>query len=275
MLSKKINNGLLLFVSVLFLIGCEEEKKDFKFAARVNDKYLTLGELDKYTEEDVYKSKFKSEYVRQWIEKELLFQIAADEHLTESEEFMQLVDFSNRELATALYLKSYYKNNPVNVVYNEILDYYNKRRSEFKLSENAYFLNIVHFKNKEVARLFRLKAMADMWNNSLSDPAFKELISNNAEGIFLYEHQIQPMLLLRSVRNLHEKEISITLNTEPQIYTVVQLLKKIDSGSIAEINYVKNEIEDRIIAFKRKEMYKNLIDDLYSKYDVEINRDFN
>ena len=79
-LSKVINKKFgIILLSAVALTGCgkEEPKKDF--IARVDESYLTKKELSADLDTAQLQESHKNEYIRNWVETELLYQEAIRE----------------------------------------------------------------------------------------------------------------------------------------------------------------------------------------------------
>ena len=80
------------------------------------------------------------------------------------------------------------------------------------------------------------------------------------------------MNLIRMIENLQSNEIGIVLETEPAMFTVVQLIEKLDRDSVPSFDVVKNEVYNRLVMIKNKEYVKQYIDKLISSHNLEIER---
>ena len=74
-LVKKMKISLLFIVAILFF-GCGEEKKEEDYVARVNDSYLSSKDLNELIDTTSSSTFYKSEVIRNWINRELMFQEA-------------------------------------------------------------------------------------------------------------------------------------------------------------------------------------------------------
>ncbi len=96
-----------------------------------------------------------------------------------------------------------------------------------------------------------------------------EIISTEKK-VLLKERDIYSIKVLRVVKRLHPLEISIVISEREGYYTVVQVLKKYLIGSLPSFDVVKQDVEKRYLAVKRKELMENYIKDLYSKNEIEV-----
>jgi hypothetical protein len=56
------------------------------------------------------------------------------------------------------------------------------------------------------------------------------------------------------------------------MFTVVQLIEKLDRDSVPSFDVVKNEVYNRLVMIKNKEYVKQYIDKLISSHNLEIER---
>ena len=83
-----------------FLIGgCSKapEKKDY--VARVNNEFLTREELNNKLKTPGNENFYKNEIIRNWINKELLYQKALKEGIADDSTYISLIEDSKKELA--------------------------------------------------------------------------------------------------------------------------------------------------------------------------------
>jgi hypothetical protein len=106
------------------------------------------------------------------------------------------------------------------------------------------------------------KAMNVFYGNS-------EIISIENK-LLLREQDVYSIKVLRVVKRLHPLEISIVISEREGYYTVVQVLQKYLEGSLPSFDLIRQDVERRFIAEKRKELMENYMKDLYSKNEIEV-----
>ena len=264
---KKIS---LLFISAIILFGCAEEKKEVDFVARVNDSYLSKKELMELIDINTYSTFYRSEVVRNWINRELMFQKAVEEGILEEEKFKRLVENSERELAVALLLNQYVSGKNITVVPAELRVYFEENRDEFKLAKNSYLLNIIHFSDEERAVDFRSGFLSSGWDSTLNYFDGDSTIVDVWNKVLFKEQDIFPITVLRLVKRLHPPEISIVISEGSGYYSIVQVLGKYMKGSLPPFTVIKDEIEIRYLAEKRNQLIEEYIENLYSTNEIEV-----
>ena len=272
-LSKVINNKfwIILLTAVTFSdCGKEEPKKDF--IARVDNTYLTKKELSADLDTSHLQDSHKNEYIRNWIETELLFKEAVKEDIPDEDIYKWTLEKSQKELARALLLRKFFNEHEIEYTQQDLLNYFNLHKDEFKLFFDAYLLNSITFNNEDKAILFRSTLIESDWNRTSTVFGGDPSIINEKTNILLYDFQIQPAVLLEVVKELLPNEVSIVLDLEPNQYIVVQIIKKYSKGEIPDYEIIKANVTDRFLTIKREELLQDFLRQLYLKYRVEIKK---
>lgn len=269
----KILSGLI-FSSIL--ISCKTEEpiaEKNNYIAKVGNSFLTKESILNMEESKKYSGKFVDEIINDWIERELLFLIANDEGITKENAYTELVQQSKKELAASLYLEKYFENYLISVTESEIQNYFSLNQKEFRLKNDAYFLNIARFVDFQTAEKFREEVINTSWLHALTKFSNMNNLLSYEKDYFIYRHQINPIKLIRSIDILNEGEISLSVQSNEGNYVVVQLISKINSGEIPTYDLVREDVRNRYFAKKKKELYKKLISELAEKYEIVINKD--
>ena len=272
-LQKYLKTISIYFLIVIFLAGleaCKKEVPNKKYIAKVNDSYLTEDELD-----SIYNInsgiQFRDEIIRNWINRELLFQEAKKQGILNNKNFNRILDDSKKELAASFLLKDYINKEKIAVEPAELEEYYNKNPDEFKLLYDSYLLNVIVFNNEDIALKFRAEALGKNWEDAYQDIKNDTALFSEKSRELLFEYKVQPVSVLRVVRELYPSEISIVLHTDGGRFTVVQLIQKFDKGSLPPFDLIKNEVKNVYLVQKKELTVKNYIKELYSKNDIEVN----
>lgn len=274
MLLSRIN--ILPWFLLSLLISCKSDEpvsKKTEFVAKVGNSFLTKESISNFESSEKFAGKFRQEIVNDWIEKELLYQIAKDEGITKEKLFRELIEQSKKELAASLYLEKYFENNLKPVTETEVQSYFSLNQEQFRFKDDAYLLNIARFSDFETAEKFREEIINTSWIRAVTRFSNNnQLLSYNKE-FFLYKHQVNPIKLLRSIEVLNENEFSISVQSDEGNFIVVQLIAKIKKGEIPDFALVKDDVQKRYYAQKKKELYRNLISELAEKYEIIINKE--
>ncbi len=265
-----IKEAIIVFIAAAVLSGCGKESTKKNFVARVNDTYLSKEELASLID-TAYAGKFyKNEVVRNWINKELLYQEAQKKGILKDEEFNRLLNYAKLELAAALLVKRQYEEEKVNYEPNDLEDFYNKNKNEFARFYDSYFIDLIEFKDEDRAVQFRTTVLESDWEKALNVFKGDSSISKVRTGQLLYDYEIHPVTLLRIVQDLNPGEISIIINNGPDQYLVVQLIQKYGKDSVPPFDVIKQQVEERFLAQRKEEFVRNYLKELYSNNDIEV-----
>jgi PPIC-type PPIASE domain len=262
----------IFFFAILFLFffdKCKKEVPNKKYVAKVNNSYLTHDELD-----SMYNFsagiQYRDEIIRNWINRELLFQEARRQGILDDKNYKRILDDSKKELAGSFLLKDFFEKEKITAEPSELEKYYNNNESEFKLSYNSYLLNLVTFNNEDKALKFRSALLEKGWDNAFSEIKNDSSIIDKKSKALIFEHEIQPVSILRVVKELYPSEISIVINNEGDEYSVVQLLEKFAKGSIPPFELIQKEVKNMYLMKKKELNIRDYIKELYSKNDIEV-----
>jgi hypothetical protein len=259
-----------MLIAVSILAGCGKEQPKTEYVARVNDVYLTKKELASLIDTTTVSTLYKNEVIRNWVNKEILFQKAENEGILQKDDYKKLVKNSGKELAGALLLDSYISSVTINFEQRDLINYFDENIYDFKLVDNSYLINIIHFSNEDRAVEFRSLVLDSDWQKAMNIFYGDTTVINNENEVLLKEQDISSIKVLRVVKRMHPLEISIVISEREGYYTVVQVLNKFLPGSVPSFNVIKTEVEKRYFMEKRKEILENYIKDLYTMNDIEV-----
>lgn len=265
-----LNKISLVLVAAAILTGCGKEQPKTEYVARVNDAYLTKKELASLIDTTSVNTLHKSEVIRNWINREILFQKAKKEGILQQDDYKGLIKNSGKELAGVLLLDSYISSVTINFEQRDLINYFEENSNDFKLRDKTYLLNIIHFSNEDRAVEFRSLVIDSDWKKAMNVFYGDSAIISLESKLLLREQDVYSIKVLRVVKRLHPLEISIVISEREGYYTVVQVLKKYLEGSLPSFALIKQDVERRFIAEKRKELMENYMKDLYSRNEIEV-----
>ena len=269
----KMKIEVVAFALPLFiLLACSESKKPEKYIAKVNDSYLTEPELDSMIDSQFVSEKSKSVIIKNWVRREILFQEAVKEGLTDTKEFAATLELSKKELAVALLLEKYAAGMQQQFTQDELENFFEENQSSFRLPFNSYFLNRANFSERDAAVKFRSALIMNGWDVAVNEVKNIQQLVDLADSILIPEQDIQPVSLLRILEGLYPLEISIVIPDERGYYSVVQLIDKYSAGTIPPFSAVKSEVDKRYKSALTELAVENYINDLYSFSEIEINK---
>ncbi|RKY90722.1 MAG: hypothetical protein DRQ01_08755 [Ignavibacteriae bacterium] len=259
-----------MLIAASILTGCGKEQPKTEYVARVNDAYFTKKELASLIDTTMVNTLHKSEVIRNWINREILFQKAKNEGILQQDDYKGLIKKSGKELAGALLLDNYISSVTINFEQRDLIIYFEENSNDFKLPDKSYLLNIIHFGNEDKAVEFRSLVLDSDWQKAMNIFYGDSEIISTEKKVLLKERDIYSIKVLRVVKRLHPLEISIVISEREGYYTVVQVLEKYLEGSLPSFDLIKLDVEKRFVADKRKELMENYMKDLYSKNEIEV-----
>lgn len=265
----KLKSAYVLTAAVaLSACGKEQPRKDF--VARVENSYLTSKDVAADLDTAGLEPSRKNEYVRNWIETELLYKEASEEDILKDKDYIKTLEKAKRELARAFLINRILDGNAVKLKDSELEDYYNSHREEFRLFQDTYLFNQIKFNDEDKAVFFRTALMESDWRKASNAIRGNRSVLDEKTDVLKSDYQIQPNSLMFSLQGLMPGETSIVLNTEPSVYQVVQLKRRYLKGEIPDLEAVKEEVKERLLLRHKEKMLTEHIKGLYSKYKVEI-----
>ncbi len=266
----QLNKISLMLIAASILTGCVKEQPKTEYVARVNDAYLTKKELASLIDTTSVNTLYESEVIRNWINREILFQKAKNEGILQQDDYRRLTKNSGKELAGALLLDSYISSVTINFEQRDLINYFKENSNDFKLTDKTYLLNIIHFSNEDRTVEFRSLVLDSDWQKAMNIFYGDSAIISTESKLLLKEQDVYSIKILRVVKRLHPLEISIVISEREGYYTVVQVLQKYLKGSLPLFDVIKQDVEKRYLAVKRKELMENFMKDLYSKNEIEV-----
>jgi len=269
---KSVNSFLLLilvFCSLLLFPGCSEQRINDPFVARVGDSFLYSSDMYRDIDSSSLTSAQKQEYIRNWINKEILYKLAVDAGITEQEDFLRLNAESQKELAGALYLRSVIKKGVMAPDEKKLRAFYEESKHRFALEDDLFFISYAVFGDEESAVSFRNLIDEIGWEKALAkvklQPGFKAGGINSRE----YRFSFFSGGILRVAESLVPGETSFVLHNETGYFAVMRLEKKLPAGEIPGFEDIRERIEENYHSVRVKELTEELLQKSYKEFKVE------
>ena len=272
-LVKRLNNKYLLVVlfSFVFVAGCSKEQKDEKYIVKIDDSVLSKSMVDSSLSDLANSAKGRDEFIHEWIETEILYKEAVKEGLTKEKGFISLLEKSKKELAATLFLKKLLTDNKIEPNDDEVPNYYNEKKDDFRLAEDLFKINSAEFSEFDKAIQCRDKLLASNWT-TIENIYRNDKSVQIKKNILIYKSELQPIVLVRVMNTLLAGETSTVLQIEPGKYVIIQVIDKYIKDSLPPYDIVKDEARNRLIVLQKKEFIRNYITKLISDHNLEIER---
>ncbi len=278
----KSESGNFLLASVLLLtaagvFGCAGEgevppEARGRVIARVNDSVLTEEELTSSIPEffgDLYSDGGKKEYVKQWVEDELLYQEAIKEGLQLDEEIKRKVDQFQHMLLEEEVLKKHLEGK-VQITYEEISEYYAGNKELFTLDENEYKLSKLILEDEETARAVaeELRVAPERYAGLMEEETYRGRITVVDMGFYTAGE------LLETFGNGMEQyevgKVSQIVRTSPGSCYMLRIMEYREKGFVREPGEVEDQIRGILMRMKSESIRQELMDQLKREADIEI-----
>jgi len=265
----KRNNLHIFLLTTVLITGCSKEPDKKDYVARVNDSFLTKNDLDEMSDTSFGNNFYKSEIIRSWIDEELLYQQAVSEGIIDENEFKRIINNSQRELAGVLLLKQVSDKYEFDYNKDDLEKFYQLYNDEFKLTGDAYLLNIAEFSNEDEAIDFRNSVLQNEWQRVIESAKHNDILKKQ-DNVLLGENEIYPLPVRNILQELYPQEISIVINTDTAKYTIIQVIEKYTEGTIPPFELIKEKVEKRFVSLEKRKFINEYIKKLYAENEIEV-----
>jgi len=259
-------------------VGCSREGNRKPYIACVDQTYLTEEELAAHQDSLQDTRRQTREYINDWITTELLYQEAVRRGLADSDELRRLVETTKRQLAIAALLdQDLYSDDSSMVTNEEIKAFYDSEGEKLQLREDVAKISFALFTTRDAANTFRSRILRGTdWDAAVlefqKDSILRPLLPQVATRQYFTEATLYPEELWKVSRNLAIDKISYVIKTDVGYYILmVHGFKR--QGEIPDLQYIRDEIRDRILIDARRRKYEDLLAELRSKHFIEVQLD--
>jgi parvulin-like peptidyl-prolyl isomerase len=258
-----------IFVS---LIGCQKKTSDSPIIAQIGNSVLTVNDLYKsipqqYLEQITREQNI--EYVKQWIDNELLFREALRRNFDKEQPIKERLEKMKKDLLIAeLISRSSQNISNISIDQNSITEYYNQHQNEFiREKELVKFLEIIV---DDVNKAWHIKQNATLQNFAeLSTKYSKMPYSDTLDIPFIPIDEIQSDFR-QTIFSTPVASTSNPLKTD-RGYHIIQVLEKLPKGGICTEDEIRDEIITILSSKKHKENIEKTLSDLRLKNNIQFN----
>lgn len=259
------------------LHGCAGESSRKPFIARVGTSDLT--------EEDLARDSLAGgavpvrQAVNEWIVNELLYLESARRGLTGTDLYRRQVDAAKRRLAIAALLEQELYAPADSTLVNDaaIVQAFAATPNEYALHEDVILASYALFADRETANSFRSMLLRGTnWSEAtqaiLSGEKTAPLLLQSATRQYFTQQMLYPQELWKLARSLGKDEVSFVLTVHSGYY-VVKVYSSKRQGEIPDLDYVRNDVRERLLIDERRARYERLVADLRVRHGVELRMD--
>ncbi len=260
--------ALIGFVlSIVFLTGCGEDTSTRDYVARLGDQVLTRQDLDAALAtlpalQDTLVA--REQILEQWITNELLFREALNLGLRNEPEVQRLLSENERSVLISLLLSRLYEENDTSPDETELLSYYEQHKDQLELMEPYLRIRYVGCASPDTAAVVRDSLLAvnsspnpdSMWAALVirfsDDPEASSLLSSS----FYPESRLLSFIpgLNTALQSLSPGQVLPPFELAGRFH-VVQLVDRLPTGTIPELDLIAGEVRQRVVIENRKQLY--------------------
>ena len=265
-------SSVLIFLILFGSFGCTGQSQRENVVARVGNQVLTLEEIDVLTSsrnDSPVSAEAKREFIRQWVDTQVLYREALRENLHKDKKFRRAINQMKKELLVAELMERRI-GSEMAIANWEIEKYYEDHRSEFVLTKplvraRHILVNSIEKASQVRNRLVQGEAFDALVTETSIDTATHE--TGGDLGTF-FEDDVAPEIASAAF-SLQIDEISEPVQTEWG-YHIIQVTDMKPEGSLLPFDEVKEEIANKIFNSKQRLAFDRLIKELKENEDIEI-----
>ncbi|MBI4536309.1 MAG: hypothetical protein HY708_08520, partial [Ignavibacteriae bacterium] len=135
-------------------------------------------------------------------------------------------------------------------------------------------LSFALFSERDAANTCRSKIVRGAsWNDAVDEVQSDSLLRLQLQQVATHQYFTQstlyPQELWKLARTLTKEEVSFVVRTEVGYYVLISHGMK-RQGEIPDLEYVRDEIRERLLIGQRRQKYEQLISNLRAKHTVEV-----
>ncbi len=271
MVSKTKQTSFIIAVMFLASINCDRSKEE-DIVARVGKVTLTLKALKENIPEEYSNQITRDQninYVKQWIDRELLYQEAISQKIDKESEIKERLEKMKEDLLSAEMLHRISSAIKIEDVNDSIANqYYNKNRDQFiRDKEYVRYLDITTDDSKKAWDIYR-SANKDNFVTLASQ--YSKTPTFDSTNIPYTATETIPAEIRQAINLLRINSISTPIKAADG-YHIINLLEKLNEGEICNFQEVRKDIINQIITNNQKEIIEKKLADLRIKNRVDFN----
>jgi hypothetical protein len=266
--------GLLCVFGLTFLLGaCSREPQATEYVARVDGSTLSRDDLAADVDTSTASGSTR-QYVNDWIITELLYQEATRRGLSDSETLRRQLEQTKKRLVIAALLDKELYGAADSLTDAAVKSYFDSSGSMFTLRQDVIRASYALFSERDAANQFRsLLLRGRSWPEVVGALENDTLLANHLQQLVTGQYHtastLYPQELWKLARSLRPGEVSFVLKASSGYY-VIQLAGMKLQGETPDLDYVRDEVRNRILMEVRRTRYEKLIAELRARHTVDI-----
>jgi parvulin-like peptidyl-prolyl isomerase len=269
----RTNKYLIIPVVVLCLIvvQCGQSKNE-KVIARVGKSTLSLENLknsipNEYSDQITRDQNIN--YVKQWIDRELLFQEAVNQKIDKDPAIKERLIKMKMDLLAAEMLNRYSMKIQADSISDSVVNHYYKINQNQFIREKDYvkYLDIAIDDSKKAWELYRTVTKENFVNFASQ---FSKAPTFDSINIPYTSVENIPVEIRQAIASTVVNTISTPIKTSNG-YHIINVMDKLDKGGICSLFEVRKEIIDQLVTINQKVLIEKVLADLRAKNRVDFN----
>jgi parvulin-like peptidyl-prolyl isomerase len=262
---------IIISLSVLIFSFCtSKEQISTKVIVKVGSEPLTVEQLKKeilVQSPKVLSTEQLQNMLQQWIEKELMYQEALRRGMKDEKVLQEVFKQAERDFLSNALLDTLLSKETT-ISDQEIYDYYEKNKESFIRSKTLVKVQQIlvdNFVDAERTRDRIVDKGADFVEVA-KEISLDYKKNQRIELDYFSDENVVPEIA-KTLFTYRIGDVTSPIKSEFG-YHIFYVVDKRPSGEVATIDEVSDKISSRLISEKRKEIYRNFINDLKSKSEV-------
>jgi foldase protein PrsA len=257
-------------ISLLVVINCNKYE-DIDVIARVGKATLSLKELRESIPLEYSNQITRDQninYVKQWIDRELLFQDALNQKIDKGPLIKERLKKMKIDLISAEMLNRYsLKIQPDSISDSIITNYYNQNKNQFiRQKDFVKYLDIVIDDSKKAWEVYRSITKENFVSIAAQYSRTPTFDSSNIPYTSIENIQEE---IRQVIGTLSLNSISMPIKTQNG-YHIINMIDKLDKGDVCTLSEVKKEIIDQLVTINQKILIEKVLSDLRIKTRVDF-----
>jgi hypothetical protein len=267
--SKYLN--IPVVVLCLIVVQCGQSKNE-KVIARVGKSTLSLENLknsipNEYSDQITRDQNIN--YVKQWIDRELLFQEAVNQKIDKDPAIKERLNKMKMDLLAAEMLNRYSMKIQADSISDSVVNHYYKLNQSQFIREKDYikYLDIAIDDSKKAWEVYRTVTKENFINLASQ---FSKTPTFDSINIPYTPVENIPVEIRQAIASTVVNAISTPIKTSNG-YHIINVMDKLDKGGICSLFEVRKEIIDQLVTINQKVLIENVLADLRAKNRVNFN----
>jgi parvulin-like peptidyl-prolyl isomerase len=263
--------SIYLIVLCISIFSCNNSNNEHVIA-RVGKATLTLESL-KNSIPNEYSNQITRDqnicYVKQWIDRELLFQEALNQKIDKESVIKERLEKMKKDLLSSELLSRVSMKSQSDSLNDSVFkQYYKKNQSQYVRDKDyVKYIDITAEDSKKAWEIYRTANKSNINTIALQNSKNQSFDSTNVPYFPLETTlpEIRQIIVTTAINT-----ISLPIKTNNG-YHIIDVLDKLDKGGICSYSEVRKEIASQLIMIEQKTKIDKLLSDLRIKSRVEFN----